>query len=106
MMVVPIRCSPVVGASKEEEPMNEEASMAAGGQIEIGGTLATCLQAQERKKEKENRGGERRTEMRSAEYILVVGLDPYHLPFVRSFASNGHKQAVDDAAVIFAKRSS
>jgi hypothetical protein len=34
-MVVPIWCSPVVGAS-EEEPMCEEASMAAGGGEIVG----------------------------------------------------------------------
>jgi hypothetical protein len=38
-MVVPIRCSPEVGASEEEEePVSEEASMAGGGEIE---TLAS-----------------------------------------------------------------
>jgi hypothetical protein len=37
-MVVPIRCSPEVGASEEEEPASEEASMAGGGEIE---TLAS-----------------------------------------------------------------
>ena len=72
-MVVPIRCSPVVGAS--------EASMAAGGQIEIGGTLATLLLfAGARKKEKGSAGGERREENVSSETVeFMHPLKPSHV---------------------------